>query len=82
MRRPRGLPAGDRPGAHHHGPRTSVVVLGATGEPDPGEREPLGRTAGSLADVVVVTDEAGRDRAPRVAIADRCAPGGREERTA
>ncbi|NAZ87658.1 UDP-N-acetylmuramoyl-L-alanyl-D-glutamate--2,6-diaminopimelate ligase [Kineococcus indalonis] len=34
-----------------------VVVLGATGERDPGKRAPLGRTAARLADVVVVTDE-------------------------
>ena len=34
-----------------------VVVLGATGERDPGKRGPLGRTAAQLADVVVVTDE-------------------------
>ena len=34
-----------------------IVVIGATGGRDPGKREPLGRTAGSHADVVVVTDE-------------------------
>ncbi|NAZ83000.1 UDP-N-acetylmuramyl-tripeptide synthetase [Kineococcus sp. R8] len=34
-----------------------LVVLGATGGRDPGKREPLGRTAAQLADVVVVTDE-------------------------
>ncbi|GAA5052401.1 UDP-N-acetylmuramoyl-L-alanyl-D-glutamate--2,6-diaminopimelate ligase [Nocardia callitridis] len=34
-----------------------VVVLGATGERDPSKRQPLGATAGTLADIVVVTDE-------------------------
>ncbi|TSD47621.1 UDP-N-acetylmuramoyl-L-alanyl-D-glutamate--2,6-diaminopimelate ligase [Rhodococcus sp. KBS0724] len=34
-----------------------IVVIGATGGRDPGKRGPLGRTAGSLADVLVVTDE-------------------------
>lgn len=34
-----------------------VVVLGATGERDPGKRAPLGFTAAQFADVVIVTDE-------------------------
>ncbi|MFC9518372.1 Mur ligase family protein [Nocardiaceae bacterium NPDC056970] len=34
-----------------------VVVLGATGERDPGKRAPLGSTAAQYAEVVVVTDE-------------------------
>lgn len=34
-----------------------VVVLGATGERDPGKRAPLGFTAAQYAEVVVVTDE-------------------------
>lgn len=38
-------------------PGRIVVVLGATGERDPGKRAPLGFTAARYADVVVVTDE-------------------------
>lgn len=34
-----------------------IVVLGATGGRDPGKRKPLGRIAGSFADIVIVTDE-------------------------
>ena len=34
-----------------------IVVVGATGERDPGKRFPLGRTAAVLADVVIVSDE-------------------------
>ena len=43
-----------------------VVVLGATGERDPGKRAPLGRTAAQLADVVVVTDESPHGEDPAV----------------
>lgn len=38
-------------------PGRIVVVLGATGERDPGKRAPLGFTAARYAEVVVVTDE-------------------------
>ena len=34
-----------------------IVVIGATGDRDPGKRFPLGSVAAELADVVVVTDE-------------------------
>lgn len=34
-----------------------IVVIGATGERDPGKRGPLGMTAGLFADTVIVTDE-------------------------
>lgn len=34
-----------------------IVVVGATGDRDPGKRFPLGATAAALADVVIVTDE-------------------------
>lgn len=34
-----------------------IVVVGATGDRDPGKRFPLGRTAAALADVVIVSDE-------------------------
>ncbi|MFI8568755.1 Mur ligase family protein [Rhodococcus sp. NPDC078407] len=38
-------------------PGRVIVVVGATGERDPGKRFPLGATAASLADVVIVSDE-------------------------
>jgi UDP-N-acetylmuramoyl-L-alanyl-D-glutamate--2,6-diaminopimelate ligase len=50
-----------------------VVVLGATGERDPGKRAPLGFTAAQLGDVVVVTDESPHGDDPRLlreAVAD------------
>ncbi|MGK8522630.1 glutamate ligase domain-containing protein [Nocardia asteroides] len=34
-----------------------IVVMGATGERDPGKRRPLGWTAATFADTVIVTDE-------------------------
>lgn len=34
-----------------------IVVVGATGGRDSGKRKPLGHTAGTFADVVIVTDE-------------------------
>ncbi|WP_280425275.1 UDP-N-acetylmuramoyl-L-alanyl-D-glutamate--2,6-diaminopimelate ligase [Nocardia carnea] len=34
-----------------------IVVIGATGERDPGKRRPLGWTAATFADTVVITDE-------------------------
>ncbi|MFE7746614.1 UDP-N-acetylmuramoyl-L-alanyl-D-glutamate--2,6-diaminopimelate ligase [Nocardia sp. NPDC057455] len=34
-----------------------IVVIGATGERDPGKRRPLGWTAATFADTVIVTDE-------------------------
>ena len=53
-----------------------LVVLGATGERDPGKREPLGRTAAQLADVVVVTDESPHGEDPAV-LRDAVAAGAR-----
>lgn len=38
-------------------PGRVIVVVGATGERDPGKRFPLGATAAALADVVIVSDE-------------------------
>lgn len=47
--------------------RKIIVVIGATGGRDPGKREPLGHIAGSLADIVIVTDEGPfRDDASRL----------------
>ena len=43
-----------------------VVVMGATGDRDPGKRAPLGRTAALHADVVVVTDESSHSEDPSV----------------
>lgn len=50
-----------------------IVVVGATGERDPGKRFPLGVTAASLADVVIVSDESPLSEDPetiRNAVAD------------
>jgi len=58
-----------------------LVVLGATGERDPGKREPLGRTAAELADVVVVTDESPHGEDPRL-LRDAVAAGARSARAA
>lgn len=44
-----------------------IVVMGATGERDLGKREPLGRNAGSVADIVVVTDESPHSEDPAAA---------------
>ncbi|TDO11812.1 UDP-N-acetylmuramoylalanyl-D-glutamate--2,6-diaminopimelate ligase [Mycobacterium sp. BK086] len=42
-----------------------AVVFGAGGDRDPGKREPMGRIASELADLVVVTDDNPRDEEPQ-----------------
>ena len=45
-------------------PGRLVVVIGATGDRDPAKRGPIGATAASYADLVVVTDESPGDEDP------------------
>lgn len=47
-------------------PGRLVMVIGATGDRDPAKRGPIGATAASYADVVVVTDESPGDEDPAV----------------
>jgi UDP-N-acetylmuramoyl-L-alanyl-D-glutamate--2,6-diaminopimelate ligase len=53
-----------------------AVVFGSAGERDPTKREPMGRVAAELADLVVVTDEDPRLEDPRV-INEQIAAGAR-----
>ena len=54
-----------------------VVVFGSAGERDPTKRAPMGRAAGTLADLVIVTDEDPRQEDPS-AINEEIAAGARK----
>ena len=56
-----------------------IVVFGSAGERDPTKREPMGRVAAELADLVIVTDEDPRLEDPRV-INEQIAAGARAAR--
>lgn len=62
--------------------RRLILVIGATGDRDPGKRFPLGHTAATYADVVVVTDESPNSENPgliREAVTEgACAAGSAE----
>ena len=51
-------------------PGRLAVVFGAGGNRDPGKREPMGRVAGELADLVVITDDNPRSEDPAAIRAD------------
>jgi UDP-N-acetylmuramoyl-L-alanyl-D-glutamate--2,6-diaminopimelate ligase len=62
-------------------PGRLAVVFGAGGDRDPGKREPMGRIAAELADLVIVTDDNPRDEDPasiRAAILAGTGNGGAE----
>ncbi|MCX2933342.1 UDP-N-acetylmuramoyl-L-alanyl-D-glutamate--2,6-diaminopimelate ligase [Mycobacterium sp. CVI_P3] len=57
-----------------------AVVFGAGGDRDPGKREPMGRIAAELADLVVVTDDNPRSEAPEAIRAAILAGAGQADR--
>ena len=47
-----------------------IVVFGCGGDRDPGKRAPMGRAAGELADLAIVTSDNPRGEAPEAIVAD------------